>query len=239
MDSRGRALRFFFRAIHGSIKKRGGPIGDRGPRGVFFSEPSMAKPNVQIRRIWTFATGLLNLLRRPSFFFPSHKWIGEKNVRKTRESEERPSPQIPLESERTRNRRNGRPLRFQKNLRGPGIGGTAVPSDSRVFLRPILWVGKKNPPGAPISDRAPAFFYRPMKWVGKKILRHAPANPFMRFARRAVNLRGPGIGGTAVPSDSRVFLRPISWVGKKNPPGAPISDRAPGGFFLPTHEMGR
>ena len=34
----------------------------------------MAKPNVQIRRIWTFATGLLNLLRRPSFFFPTHKW---------------------------------------------------------------------------------------------------------------------------------------------------------------------
>ena len=31
------------------------------------------------------------------------------------------------------------------------------------------WLGKKNPPGAPISDRAPAFFYRPMKWVGKKI----------------------------------------------------------------------
>ena len=65
-------------------------------------------------------------------------------------------------------------------------------------------LGKKNPPGAPIGDRAPAFFYRPILWVGKKILRHAPANPFgppkiacnfrgtkVRFARRAVNLRGP------------------------------------------------
>ena len=64
------------------------------------------------------------------------------------------------------------------------------------FYRPMKWVGKKIPPGAPISDRPPAFFYRPMKWVGKKILRHAPANPFMRFARRAVNLRGPGYGGS-------------------------------------------
>ena len=75
----------------------------------------MAKPNVQILQIWTFATGLLNLLRRPSFFFPTHKWGScfsrpiygaekntcEKNVRKTRESEGRRSPQIPLESEGT------------------------------------------------------------------------------------------------------------------------------------------
>ena len=31
------------------------------------------------------------------------------------------SPQIPLESEGTRNRKNGRPLRFLWNLRGPGV----------------------------------------------------------------------------------------------------------------------
>ena len=123
------------------------------------------------------------------------------------------------------NRKDGRPLRFQRNLRGPAIRDCGVPSDSRVFLTFFspthLWVGKKNegllnmyiffsrtskfeefrrsaspymareknPPGGPISDRAPAFFYRAISWVGKKILRHAPANPFMRFARRAVNLR--------------------------------------------------
>ena len=70
---------FFYRPIHGSIKKRGGPISDRGPRGDFFPEPSMAKPNVQIRRIWTFAKNKIYLLRRPSFFFPTHLWVGEKN----------------------------------------------------------------------------------------------------------------------------------------------------------------
>ena len=37
------SLRFFYRAIHGSIKKRGGPIGDRGPRGDVFPEPFMAR----------------------------------------------------------------------------------------------------------------------------------------------------------------------------------------------------
>ena len=47
-----------------------------------------------------------------------------------------------------------------------------------------IWLGKK---------------ILPMKWVGKKNLRHAPANPFMRFARRAVNLRGPGIGRNGRP----------------------------------------
>ena len=84
----------------------------------------------------------------------------------------------------------------------PSINGSLVPSNSfRIGgddgFPPISLkseeTSKKIPPGAPIFDRALAFFYRPISWVGKKILRHAPANPFMRFARRAVNLRGPDI----------------------------------------------
>ena len=57
-----------------------------------------------------------------------------------------------------------------------------------------IWLGKK---------------ILPMKWVGKKNLRHAPANPFMNgFARRAVNLRGPGIGGDArLPSKRKIDAR--------------------------------
>ena len=50
-----------------------------------------------------------------------HKWVEEKHVHRRK----RLSFPIPG------------PLRFLWNLRGPGIGGTAVPSDSRVFLRPI------------------------------------------------------------------------------------------------------
>ena len=49
------------------------------------------------------------------------------------------------------------PLRFQSNLRG----------------RPFF--------------RFACFFPLPLRSRGKKNLRHAPANPFMRFARRAVN----------------------------------------------------
>ena len=49
------------------------------------------------------------------------------------------------------------PLRFQRNLRG----------------RPFF--------------RFACFFPLPLRGRGKKNLRHAPANPFMRFARRAVN----------------------------------------------------
>ena len=70
-----------------------------------------------------------------SFYRPM-KWVDKKNLHLSNspkgkrqiqdlsflESEEQPSPQIPKESEGTRDRRNGRPLRFQRNLRGPGIG---------------------------------------------------------------------------------------------------------------------
>ena len=44
----------------------------------------------------------------------------------------------------------------------------SVSSDSRVFFRAMKWLGKNIPPGAPISDRAPAFFYRPMNGSVKK-----------------------------------------------------------------------
>ena len=83
-------------------KKTRGPDRRSGPPGGFFPEPSMAKPNVQILwiclfpfgeldksviaqkiacdflndlRIWTFDFSPRNyMLRRPSFFFPTHKW---------------------------------------------------------------------------------------------------------------------------------------------------------------------
>ena len=35
----------------------------------------MAKPNVQILRIWTFAKKKIYKLRRPSIFLPSHIWL--------------------------------------------------------------------------------------------------------------------------------------------------------------------
>ena len=46
---------------------------------------------------------------------------------------------------------------------------------------------KKKPPGGPDLRSGPRVFLSSHEWLGKKILRHAPANPFMRFARRAVN----------------------------------------------------
>ena len=67
------------------------------------------------------------------------------------------SPQIPKESEGTAVLPLPGPLRFQRNLRG----------------RPFL--------------RFACFFPLPLRGRGNKNLRHAPANPFMRFARRAVN----------------------------------------------------
>ena len=48
---------------------------------------------------------------------------------------------------------------------------------------------QKKPPGGPDRRSGPRVFLSTHEWVGKKILRHAPANPFMRFARRAVNWR--------------------------------------------------
>ena len=71
--------------------------GDRGDK----SEIRVAgRGKRQIQRIWTFGT----------FFLPSFPISSE--------SEGRPSPQIPLESEGTRNQRLRGPLRFQRNLRG-------------------------------------------------------------------------------------------------------------------------
>ena len=72
------------------------------------------------------------------------------------ESEERRSPQIPLESEGTRsrgkyrkrkkyrNRRNGRPLRFQGNLRGPGIGGDRKKKNRRSTITDLSNSPKKS-----------------------------------------------------------------------------------------------
>ena len=77
--------------------------------------------------------------------------------------------------------------------------------DSRFFLRAIDGSGKKRESGkirpffptpGPLrfqrNLRGRPFFrfacFSPShRWLGKKNLRHAPANPFMRFARRAVN----------------------------------------------------
>ena len=70
--------------------------------------------NVQIRRIWTFGTFFLPSFPIPKDVFPEPFMAR----RKTRESEGRPSPQIPKESEGTRNQRLRGPLRFLWNLRG-------------------------------------------------------------------------------------------------------------------------
>ena len=50
------------------------------------------------------------------------------------------------------------------------------------------------------------------KWLGKKNLRHAPANPFMRFARRAVNGRKPWEKGPSPAVENRP-LGPRSEIG--------------------------
>ena len=99
------------------------------------------------------------------------------------------------------------PLRFQRNLRGRPFFRFACFSHvffTRVFLRPINGAGKTTPPfmarekkrGSP-QQVEETRRERPNssnldvrlrhRWLGKKNLRHAPANPFMRFARRAVN----------------------------------------------------
>ena len=88
--------------------------------------------------------------RTPKDFIPSAPQGQRKKKRKSGEiseeekvskSEERPSPQIPLESEGTRNRKNGRPLRFQRNLRGPGVEKKGrISPDSWLFFP----VGKKG-----------------------------------------------------------------------------------------------
>ena len=89
---------------------------------------------------------------------------------KVSKSEERPSPQIPLKSEGTRNRKNGRPLRFQRNLRGPEIGGPDLcrrksqaifDGRGRVPRKFIEFSGDNEKKifdeGGPIEDRAPRF----------------------------------------------------------------------------------
>ena len=53
------------------------------------------------------------------------------------------SPQIPSESEGTRNRKNGRPLRFRRNLREPG------PPKILWNFRGTRRFPLKSPPGAP------------------------------------------------------------------------------------------
>ena len=138
----------------------------------------MAKPNVQILRIWTFATGLLNMLRRPSIFLPSHIWLGEKNVRKKRESGEISEEEKISKSEKT-----------------------TVPSGHRSLIgarkERVKHANRKNG--------------RPLRFTARR------ANPFMRFARRAVNLRGPRKKKIEDRCPERTVVSPISKKSEENP----------------------
>ena len=69
----------------------------------------------------------------------------------------------------------------------------------------MKWLGKNIPPGAPISDRAPAFFYQPMKWVGKKILKNGRETLFPPIP---LEWEGTLKKGARNRRKTRVFIRP-------------------------------
>ena len=92
------------------------------PIRVFFFEPYMLLSPPKIAcdfRGDRLGKKILPFL--PIHVFFSSAPAGQRKKTRESESEKRPSPQIPSESEGTRNRRNGRPLRFRTNLRGPDI----------------------------------------------------------------------------------------------------------------------
>ena len=132
-----------------------------GEKPVFFTEPYMARQK-NLSHIWLGKKILaINgsakkscLSFRFTCFFPlplrgrGNKILPFLPI--SSKSEERPSPQIPLESEGTRNRKNGRPLRFQRNMRGPGVGGNIEKKievlliSLKLFLPTHSWVGKNS-----------------------------------------------------------------------------------------------
>ena len=86
------------------------------------------------------------------FFFPSHLWLGEKHA----------------------NRKNGRPLRFLWNLRGPGIGGdppSAVENRLRFSTADEGPFSFRKRTGFP---RLACFFPLPLRGRGNKILPFFP-----------------------------------------------------------------
>ena len=146
----------------------------------------------------------LVLFFRLAFFSPSHRWLGKKILPFfpiPSESEERPSPQIPLESEGTRSQKKR----------------TNLPRLRYFLLFLVLFLSEK---GRLFPELA--FFSPSHKWLGKKIFRsrgkYRNSKKFALFSLREKRARSRGKyqKKDGFSPNSRFFLRAINGSGKKS-----------------------